>query len=109
VQQQCQTLLHVLSCLSRAQVKAFEADIVEALGYKGAIAAADELKGLLDGSKAAGSRKGLAAEQQALFSNLPQVRGCGLMRLISAVLEICSQQRSSAHAAWTAHLHAECM
>jgi hypothetical protein len=56
------------------QVKAFEADVVECLGYKGAISAADELKGLLDGSKAAGSRKGLAAEQQALFSNLPQVR-----------------------------------
>jgi hypothetical protein len=56
------------------QVKAFEADVVEALGYKGSISAADELKGLLDGSKAAGSRKGLAAEQQALFSNLPQVR-----------------------------------
>jgi histidine ammonia-lyase len=59
------------------QVKAFEADVVEALGYKGAIAAADELKGLLDGSKVAGSRKGLGAEQQALFSNLPQVGGCG--------------------------------
>jgi histidine ammonia-lyase len=64
----CGTALHV-------QVKAFEADVVECLGYKGAISAADELKGLLDGSKAAGSRKGLAAEQQALFSNLPLVGG----------------------------------
>jgi len=57
-----------------SQVKSFEADIVEAQGYKGAIAAADELKGLLEGSKAAGSRKGLSTEQQAAYSTLPQVR-----------------------------------
>jgi hypothetical protein len=57
-----------------AQVKSFEADIVEAQGYKGAIAAADELKGLLEGSKAVGSRKGLSTEQQAAYSSLPQVR-----------------------------------
>uniref|UniRef100_A0A383VD50 Histidine--tRNA ligase, cytoplasmic n=1 Tax=Tetradesmus obliquus TaxID=3088 RepID=A0A383VD50_TETOB len=70
------TAVAALSCeAAGAQVKAFEADVVECLGYKGAISAADELKGLLDGSKAAGSRKGLAAEQQALFSNLPQVLG----------------------------------
>lgn len=55
-------------------MKSFEADIVEAQGYKGAIAAADELKGLLEGSKAAGSRKGLSTEQQAAYSTLPQVR-----------------------------------
>jgi histidine ammonia-lyase len=68
------TKIHMCILYHHVQVKAFEADVVEALGYKGAIAAADELKGLLDGSKVAGSRKGLAAEQQALFSNLPQVR-----------------------------------
>jgi histidine ammonia-lyase len=60
------------SCMS--QVKSFEADVVEAQGYKGAIAAADELKGLLEGSKAVGSRKGLSTEQQAAYSSLPQVR-----------------------------------
>lgn len=49
--------------------------MVESLGYKGAIAAADELKGLLEGSKVAGTRKGLTAQQQAAFSSLPQVRG----------------------------------
>jgi histidine ammonia-lyase len=57
-----------------AQVKSYEADVVEAQGYKGAIAAADELKGLLEGSKAVGSRKGLSTEQQAAYSSLPQVR-----------------------------------
>lgn len=57
-----------------SQVKSFEADVVEAQGYKGAIAAADELKGLLEGSKAVGSRKGLSTEHQAAYSSLPQVR-----------------------------------
>jgi histidine ammonia-lyase len=57
------------------QVKSFEADVVEAQGYKGAIAAADELKGLLEGSKVVGTRKGLSPEQQAAYSSLPQVLG----------------------------------
>jgi hypothetical protein len=56
-------------------VKSFEADVVEAQGYKGAIAAADELKGLLEGSKVVGTRKGLSPEQQAAYSSLPQVLG----------------------------------
>jgi histidine ammonia-lyase len=55
------------------QVKSFEADVVEAQGYKGAIGAADELRGLLEGSKAVGTRKGLGAQQQAAYSSLPQV------------------------------------
>eukprot|EP00878_Enallax_costatus_P014599 GHUV01015273.1.p1 GENE.GHUV01015273.1~~GHUV01015273.1.p1 ORF type:complete len:810 (+),score=288.70 GHUV01015273.1:998-3427(+) len=56
------------------QVKAFEPEVAEALGYKGAIAAADELRGLLDGSKTV-PRKGMPAEQQTLYSSLPQVLG----------------------------------
>lgn len=63
-----------LCILCMSQVKSFDADVVEAQGYKGAIAAADELKGLLEGSKAVGSRKGLSTEQQAAYSSLPQVR-----------------------------------
>lgn len=57
---------------SYPQVKAFEPEVVEALGYKGAIAAADELRGLLNGSKTL-PRKGMPAQQQALYSSLPQV------------------------------------
>lgn len=60
-------------CALVLQQKAFEAEVVESLGYKSAIAAADELRGLLEGSKTA-PRKGMPAEQQALYSSLPQVR-----------------------------------
>jgi hypothetical protein len=67
---------HSIKCILLLQVKAFEADVVEAQGYKGAIEAADELRGLLEGSKAVGTRKGLSNQQQAAYSSLPQVCRC---------------------------------
>lgn len=54
------------------QIKAFEADVMEAQGYKAAITAADELRGLLEGSKRAGTAK--AADLPTAFSAAPQVR-----------------------------------
>lgn len=65
-----------LSCEAYgAASKPFDADIVEAGGHKAAAAAADQLRGLLDGSKCVGTRKGATTQQMALFSGLPQVRG----------------------------------
>ncbi|KAF8060498.1 histidine--tRNA ligase [Scenedesmus sp. PABB004] len=70
------TAVAALACeAAGAQTKAFDAELVEARGYKGAVAAADELRSLLDGSRAAGGRKGLPLDAQAPFSSLPQALG----------------------------------
>ena len=57
--------------------------MVEAQGYKSAVLVADELMGLLDGSKL--KDKGAVADQLAPFTALPQVplAGClkGLFRI----------------------------
>ena len=56
------------------QVKSLEAELVEAQGFKAACSAADELRGLLEGSKRVGTMKG--AENDALppaFSAATQV------------------------------------
>lgn len=58
------------------QVKCYDADYVEAQGYKSAIAVADEIRTLLEGSKKAGTCKGW--DDIAAFSAVPQVWGCGV-------------------------------
>jgi histidine ammonia-lyase len=59
------------------QVKSFEADVVEAQPYQSSIAAASELRAMLDGSKTVGTRKGVSAQDAAPFTTLPQVRASG--------------------------------
>jgi hypothetical protein len=69
------TAVAALSCEAfGAAPKPFDADVVEAGGHKAAVAAADQLRGLLDGSQCLGTRKGATVEQLALFSGLPEVR-----------------------------------
>lgn len=58
------------------QVKFYDADYVEAQGYKSAIAVADEIRTLLEGSKKAGTCKGW--EDIPAFSAVPQVWRCGM-------------------------------
>ncbi len=58
------------------QVKVLDADVMEAQGYKGAAAVADELRSLLEGSKRVGVMK--AAESEGLgdaFNAMAQVCG----------------------------------
>jgi hypothetical protein len=61
-----------------AQTKSFDAEVVEAQGYKSAVLVADELMGLLDGSKRVDTLKdkGAGAEQLTPFTAVPQVRHC---------------------------------
>jgi histidine ammonia-lyase len=73
----------------KLQAKSFELDVVEAQGYQGAIEAADQLRSLLEGSKAVGSRapgtkKGMQLSQQAAYNNLPQVHAC-----VRACVRVC--------------------
>jgi hypothetical protein len=70
------TAVAALSCEAYgAATKPFDADVMEAGGHKAAAAAADQLRGLLDGSKCTGTRKGATQQQLTLFSGLPQVGG----------------------------------
>jgi hypothetical protein len=55
------------------QVGHLDADAQELVGNKATAAAADELRGLLECSKAVNSRKGCTPEQQELYNSLPQV------------------------------------
>lgn len=74
------TAVAALSCEAfGAGTKPFDADVMEAGGYKAAAAAADQLRGLLEGSKSVGTRKGATQQQLAMFSSLPQVRLLGLI------------------------------
>ena len=62
-----------------ASTKAYEAEVVEAAGYKGAMGVADELQGLLEGSKRADTFKDKSGDPGALaaFTAAPQVWECG--------------------------------
>jgi hypothetical protein len=57
------------------QVKQLDADLVEAQGSHAASSAADELRGLLEGSKRTGTMKGSESEAlPAAFNTVAQVR-----------------------------------
>lgn len=77
-------------------MKSFDADVVEALGYKGAIAAADELRGLLEGSKKVNTRKAAPPSEAALFLGLPQSLGAAAECLTAAYGAVRAEVRSAA-------------
>lgn len=60
--------------LPAAQIKALDAEAVEAQPHKGAVEAADEIRGLLDGSRQVNGKKAGAGSVAALNA-APQVCG----------------------------------
>ena len=80
----------------RPQVKPFEADVVEAQPYKGSIAAADELRSLLEGSKQVATRKGASAEDAAAFAQLPAMLGAVQEALAAAYSAVRPEVQSAA-------------
>ncbi|KAG2483026.1 hypothetical protein HYH03_018057, partial [Edaphochlamys debaryana] len=96
------TAAAALSCEALgAPTKSFEADVVEAQGYKAAIGAADELLGLLEGSKRVDSLKERGAEPEAMapFTAAPQRLGALGEALASAYACVRSEVQSGALAA----------
>ncbi|KAG2427701.1 hypothetical protein HYH02_014533 [Chlamydomonas schloesseri] len=81
-----------------APTKAFEADVVEAAGYKGAIGVADELQGLLEGSKRADTFKDRSGDPAALaaFAGAPQRLGALGEALAGAYTAVRSEVQSGA-------------
>ena len=73
------------------QVSHLDADAQELVGNKASAAAADELRGLLEGSKAVNSRKGCTPELQQLYNSLPKV-GAARQALIclQGMLKLCA-------------------
>lgn len=89
------TAAAALSCEAfGAGVKAFDADVLEAGGHKAAVAAADQLRGLLDGSRSVGTRKGATQQQMGLFSGLPQMIGAATDALSAAYTAVRSEVQS---------------
>lgn len=89
-----QSNLHVQCGL---QVKALDADNMEAQGYKAAASAADELRGMLEGSKRAGTLK--AAENDALpsaFSTVAQRLGAASEAVAAAYTAVRSEVQAEA-------------
>ncbi|KXZ42548.1 hypothetical protein GPECTOR_136g631 [Gonium pectorale] len=86
-----------LSCEALGvQTKAFDSEVVEAQGYKGAVAVADELNGLLDGSKRVNTRKGGDAAEMAPFVAAPQRLGALNEALTAAYTAVRSEVQSGA-------------
>ncbi|KAG2423232.1 hypothetical protein HXX76_015488 [Chlamydomonas incerta] len=81
-----------------ASTKAFEAEVVEAAGYKGAIGVADELQGLLEGSKRADTFKDRSGDPGALaaFTAAPQRLGALSEALAGAYTAVRSEVQSGA-------------
>ncbi|GIL94796.1 hypothetical protein Vretimale_943 [Volvox reticuliferus] len=94
------TATAALSCEALGvQTKSFEADVVEAQGYKSAVVVADELLGLLEGSKRVGTLKGdkgAAAEQLTPFTAAPQRLGALSEALAAAYGSVRSEVQSGA-------------
>ncbi|GLI60938.1 hypothetical protein VaNZ11_003175, partial [Volvox africanus] len=94
------TATAALSCEALGvQTKSFEADVVEAQGYKSAVVVADELLGLLEGSKRVGTLKGdkgAVAEQLAPFTAAPQRLGALSEALAAAYSSVRSEVQSGA-------------
>ncbi|GFR48350.1 hypothetical protein Agub_g10237, partial [Astrephomene gubernaculifera] len=93
------TAVAALSCEALGvQTKSFEADVVEAQGYKGAVAAADELRGLLEGSKRVDTLKdkGAAPGELAPFTAAPQRLGALSEALSAAYTCVRSEVQSGA-------------
>ncbi|GBF98090.1 histidyl-tRNA synthetase [Raphidocelis subcapitata] len=91
------TAVAALSCEAfGASAKPFDADVVEAGGHKAAAAAADQLRSQLEGSRCVSSRKGVTAQQAALFSNLPQLLGTASDSLSAAYAAVRAEVQSSA-------------
>ncbi|GLC65359.1 hypothetical protein PLESTF_000284700 [Pleodorina starrii] len=94
------TATAALSCEALGvQTKSFEADVVEAQGYKSAVVVADELMGLLEGSKRVDTLKdkgGAGAEQLAPFSAAPQRLGALSEALAAAYSSVRSEVQSGA-------------
>jgi hypothetical protein len=80
------------------QIKSLDADNMEAQGYKAASAAADELRGMLEGSKRAGTLK--SAENDAL----PAAFGTAAQRLGAA-----SEAAAAAYTAVRSEVQAEAL
>lgn len=84
------------------QIKALDADAVEAQPHKGAIEAAEEIRGLLDGSRQVNGKKAGAGSVAALNA-APQVRGAGAGDhwWRCPVWKACPTSSSRCHGCWS--------
>ncbi|MEW5305089.1 MAG: hypothetical protein WDW36_007652 [Sanguina aurantia] len=88
------TAVLALSCEALgAQTRAFEPEVVEAHGYTSAISIADELRGLLEGSKRTNTLKG--GEEPHAFNAAPQRLGALSEALSSTYVAVRAEVQSS--------------
>eukprot|EP00195_Chlamydomonas_chlamydogama_P004360 CAMPEP_0202919514 /NCGR_PEP_ID=MMETSP1392-20130828/76048_1 /ASSEMBLY_ACC=CAM_ASM_000868 /TAXON_ID=225041 /ORGANISM="Chlamydomonas chlamydogama, Strain SAG 11-48b" /LENGTH=441 /DNA_ID=CAMNT_0049612907 /DNA_START=108 /DNA_END=1430 /DNA_ORIENTATION=+ len=75
-------------------IKAFDADLLEARGFKAAVSVADELRSLMEGSKRVGTTKG--ADNTAAFASVPQRVGAAAEAAAAAYTAVRSELQSEA-------------